>query len=179
MTALPTLPTVTSGILTSTELAKYVAWFNFLSAPPRAELRQSVAQSVPSGVWTALTFDAEDADLDPNGNSTQHDAAVNTSRFTAVYPGRYLFAGAAGFVANAAGRRGCRWALNGTAVNGAEALVQATTANSITVPSRVKSIYLNIGDYVELQGFQESGGALNTGTATGGATLSALWVASS
>lgn len=178
MTALPTVPDITTGVSDTSKFAQLMAAVNFLMAPPRAELRQATLQSIPNNTWTAITLDTEDADYTPDGANNQHDNVTNNSRFTAVYPGRYAVGGGSALVANATARRGVRYAVNGTAVQAQEALIAATAANGISVPARMKTVFLNIGDYLEIQAFQESGGALNTAPGTGGPHMTVIWVAS-
>src|SRR4249919_55753 len=100
MTALPVVPDITTGVSDTSKFAQLMAVVNFLMAPPRVQVRQTVAQSLTSGVFSAITFTTEDWDLDPTGTSTQHDTGANTSRFTAIYPGKYEFSGAVGFAAS-------------------------------------------------------------------------------
>jgi hypothetical protein len=137
----------------------------FLLARPMAELVQAVSQSPATAVWTSITFDSEQLDSDPTGGTGGHDNAVNNSRFTAVYPGWYVFGGGVSFAANVTGLRGARWLYNGSVVTGGEILIATTPTTGVIVPARIKRIYLSPGDYVELQGFQNSGGALATSVA--------------
>lgn len=144
---------------------------NFLLAPPMAELRQTVQQSIPTGgSGAALLFDAEDLDRD-NGHST----VTNTSRYTAQTPGWYQGSGGgSSFVG--AGRRTFWWNVNGTSLNASEAGLTAGPA--ATAPAaRTKQMFMNIGDYLELIMWQDTGGAINTfttGTAQPG--MSIRWV---
>jgi hypothetical protein len=69
-------------------------------------------------------------------------------------------------VAAGTAQRGARWAVNGTAVNAGQVQLQAPSAGSADIPACGRLIFLNVGDYVELFGFQNSGGALNTAVAT-------------
>lgn len=158
MPVVPTVPTWAPGIVTTSQLNQVAAMLTFLAKPPAAELRQTVAQSLTTSVWASVTFDVEDYD-----SANAHDTAVNSSRFTAVYPGWYLVAGQGGFVANATGIRATRWVVNGSVLNSSDSHIGAFATFAGDVPARTKLVYLAIGDYVELQVFQSSGGALNTG----------------
>lgn len=131
-----------------------------LLTPIIAQMRQTTLQSVNSSTFTALTFTTEDVDT-----AAGHSTSSNTSRYVATVAGWYQVSGAVCFANNATGRRGSAWAVNGTTLNGSEALVQ-TASNIISVPSRTMLVQLGIGDYVELMGWQESGGALNTAVTT-------------
>jgi hypothetical protein len=135
----------------------------FISGWARASAYNSAAQSVPDATATALTFDSEDFDA-----GSMHSTSVNTSRITipASKGGVYLILGGAGFAPSATGYRQLDIKKNG-----------ATTLTTITVPSNTGGsptgvfqvhfiVTLAAGDYVELIATQNSGGALNVGSAT-------------
>lgn len=133
----------------------------FLLAPPMATLQQQTVQSIPNSVMTAMLFDVDI--YDPvDGHST----SVNTSRYTAVYPGRYQLSAGTGFATNATNRRANRFAVNGTFVNGSSVYLPATPTGTTETPSRTVTVFLNVGDYVEFHVYQDSGGALNTSVTT-------------
>lgn len=162
MTAVPQTHTFAGGVWTSSEANSYIRDpIAFLMNKPAAVLRQSVAQSLTSGAYTALTFTTEDLDDDPDGGGA-HSNSSNTSRYTAVYAGWYWCSGGASFVASAAGQRAVRYAVNGTAVSGSETFMDANAAFTTELAARAMLVFLNAGDYVELQAMQSSGGALNT-----------------
>lgn len=177
MADVPRPMTLGSGPLVSTEFNAGVRDpLAFLLARPMAELVQSVAQPLTTGVWTSITFDVEQFDNDPTGGSIAHDTAVNNSRFTAVYPGWYTLTGAVGFALSAAGFRGTRWMYNGSVIAGSELLLPPVTTIAPASPARTKRVYLAPFDYVELQGFQNTGGALNTlVTAELQSSMGVLW----
>lgn len=161
MTAVPTVPAWASGVVPVEKLQQLSAVETFLLSPPIAVLLQSVAQSLTSATFTSLTLDVETVD-----SAGGHDTVTNTSRYTAVYPGWYEVGGGTGYAANVTGRRGARWAVNGTAINGSGVLIPTNSSGTTQVPARTIQVYLNVGDYVELQGYQDSGGALNTAVST-------------
>lgn len=131
---------------------------SFLLAPPIFQGRQTVAQSLTSGSYTALTLDAEDVDS-ANGHST----SSNTSRYTAQYAGWANVQGACAVSSSAAGRRLAKLRLNGvTDVNGSAVPIFSGITNTIKVATPLMKVFFNVGDYVETMGAQESGGALNT-----------------
>ncbi len=176
MSAVPDSHDFADGIAPSSEMNAYVRDpIRFLFKPPMAELRQIVAQTLTTGVAAALTFTVSDVDQDYLGG-TGHSNSVNTSRYTANFPGWYQVSGQASYVANAVGRRAAIWVVNGTSVSSGQLIGPATAASDIEFGSRVKFVYLNVGDYVELFGFQESGGNLNTIVGTLGSGASIRWV---
>jgi DNA uptake protein ComE-like DNA-binding protein len=67
---------------------------------------------------------------------------------------------------NNTGARAARLATNGSALVGSQVSVQAATTSVATSITVSRMVYLNVADYLELQGFQSSGGALNTSVAT-------------
>jgi hypothetical protein len=137
-----------------------------------ARLRQTVAQTIPTGVWTAVTFDVEDDDYD-NGHST----SSNTDQYVAGETAKHIVAGGCGFAGNVTGRRGVRYTVGGTAVNGSEAYIPASAAaTGVCVAGRCMIIPLNAGDILRLETFQETGGNLATlATAQQQATLHAAF----
>lgn len=177
MAVVPDTHDFAGGVVTTSEDNTYIRDpIRFLLNRPRAELRQTVFQTLTTGVTAAVTFDVEDVDADPSG-AGGHSTSANTSRYTAVYAGWYLCGGGVGFAANVTGQRAAVWAVNGTLLNGAQIMEQATSASNNKVPARTKLILLNVGDYVELHALQTSGGNLNTDvTASGQSSMSVLWV---
>lgn len=137
----------------------------FLMRRPAAVLRSTVAQSLTSGSWTAISWQVEDLDDDPDAVGG-HSTDTNTTRYTARYPGWYRAAGIVGFAANATGRRGARWLRNGSIVVERYQAAGVNAVVAVQAPNTL--IYLGEGDYLELQAYQDSGGALAT-------VVSATW----
>lgn len=108
-----------------------------------------------SATWTSITFNTERFDV-----GAMHSTASNQSRI--VVPtgegGKYLIGGSLAFATNATGRRLMRILLNGTTV-----ICQAELPlSSSESGGNLTTIYnLAAADYVELQAYQSSGGALN------------------
>lgn len=131
---------------------------NFLVNPPEFVGLQNSVQSVPSATWTALTLDAEQLDS-YNGHST----SSNTSRYVVQVAGWYTVCGVYATAANATGFRAARIQVNGSPVLGAATYAPSasgTVEMGVVTPTR--SIQLAVSDYVEVAGYQSSGGALNT-----------------
>lgn len=156
MTAVPTAPTFVDGLTSASQWNQVRDSINFALNPPIAKLRQATAQSIPNNTFTTLTFDAEDLD-----SVDGHDLVTNNSRYTAVYPGWHMISGGCTFAANATGRRLVRPQVNGTAVSGSLAGMPGN-ASIIGLTTRTMPVYLNVGDYVEMGVYQDSGAALNT-----------------
>lgn len=155
MATVPTVPTFGPNIAPATALGQLADAVRFSLAPPHAVLRQTSAQTIGTGSFTALNFDTEDVDS-VNG----HDSGL-PSRYTAVYPGWYQVSGGATFASSATGRRLARVGVNGALVAGSESGVPGN-ASVIGFAFRATEVYLAIGDYVEVFVFQDSGGNLAT-----------------
>lgn len=135
-----------------------------------ALMRQTVAQAVPTGVYTSVTLDVDDVD-----DESAHSTSVNTSRYTAVSAGWYWVAACGAMVADAAAIRGVRLAVNGTVVPAGFATSFGSTAfNSATCVSRL--VQLSAGDYLEVQVIHNKGSNLNTSVASEASQLS-IWLA--
>lgn len=117
--------------------------------------------SIATAVWTALTFNTERFDLFDNAASTFHDTSSNTGRITipAGMTGYYLIGGNVEFASSATNRRGIR------IVHSVGATVLATHVQPATAGVDSLSICtlyaLSAAEYVTLEVFQNSGGALN------------------
>jgi len=145
----------------------------FLTNPPVFVGTQTVAQSLANSTWTALTMDTEQID-----SRSAHSTSSNTSRWTTPtgMTGWYTVGGIYAAAANVTGFRAVRIQVNGTAVRGTSIYVPNNGSNETGVPTPVRDIFLNAGDYVEVAGWQSSGGALNSYIAGGGDMASGLWV---
>jgi hypothetical protein len=172
------IPTLTAPTVSNYDTG---AWWNanvyqmltYGLNPPIMVCTQTVTQSVANNTWTAITLDTEQQDT-YGGHST----STNTSRYTAQVAGWYTVSGVTVWGNNATGVRGSRIHVNGSAIQGTCQLVTAVTTGSLTgVSTPTRTVFLNVGDYVEVGGYQSSGAALSTGVATGGDLASALFVA--
>jgi hypothetical protein len=112
--------------------------------------------SVNNTTWTALTFDSERWDTDGI-----HSVAANTSRLTCQTAGKYLIVGQARFASNAGGdARVLRIRINATTKIAAVAFSDLN--GNFNADCVLGTVYdLGVGDYVEVEAYQDSGGALN------------------
>lgn len=118
----------------------------------------SAVQSLATSTDTPITFNSERHDTD-----AYHDTATNTSRLTVPtgQGGTYIIGWTLGYAANATGTRSVGVRLNGTTFINYDRRPAAGGGNPSHLVGNV--VYrLAAGDYVELIGFQDSGGALNT-----------------
>ncbi len=130
-----------------------------LSGRPFAQLVQNTAQSIPNTTYTDVNFDVETVDRDG-----MHDTSSLTSRLVLGKTlGYWWVSYNLTFAPNATGIRRACLASNGVAIAGAQ--VGAMTAGS-GEPFSLTGTYIYLSttsqDYVTLQAYQGSGGALNT-----------------
>lgn len=131
---------------------------------PRCVAYRANTQVVAHGTWTALAW--------TNYRSTQvggmHSTSVNPSRFTITAPGLYFIHGWCTFAASASGSvRAVRVTVNGTQQQQIN-YPNAQHATSIACPRITMILALNANDYVELWGWQDTGGNLNSGLISSG-----------
>jgi len=177
MTAVPTLPSATTGVYTSSQLSQIITAVSFAMNPPIARLRQTVSQNLTDSAGAPITFDTEEFDLFPTGGAKGHSTSVNTSRYTAVFPGYYQVSGGVSFASNATGVRVVRFLVVGATLTDSDVLLAPVTGNTTRVPTRTHQIYLNTNEYVELQATQTSGGTLATAVGTGEqSSMNVRWV---
>lgn len=165
MPAVPqTKATWTNGVdaLNSTNLNAFLRDpILFLMTKPVAELRATTPQAIASGSYTPALFQVETVDTDPDGLGG-HSTTTLTSRYTARYPGWYQVSGSATWGSSSTGRRGGRWAVNGSSVPGSAILLAAGISAAICTIMPTMLVRLEEGDYVEMAIFQDSGGPLST-----------------
>jgi hypothetical protein len=122
-------------------------------------LYKSSNQSLSNDTTTVLTFTAEEIDTDGF-----HDNSTNTGRITIPTGkgGKYLFIGYASFAANATGSRAINFTKNGSSTIAAPTRISANSESGSDTRVNGQIIAnLNAGDYVEMTGYQKSGGSLD------------------
>lgn len=156
--ALPTVPTLGTGVLTAVQLAQLQTLLDWLMSPPVFKGRQTVAQSLTHNLATAVTLDTTDED--------NASGKITSTRYQLQYDGLYFAAGGISYAANATGVRTSEWWKNGTLLQGSGVLVAPVSGASTRVPTRGHLFRGVFGDYLELYAYQSSGAALNTAVAT-------------
>jgi hypothetical protein len=123
---------------------------------PSTYVTNSGTQSLTNNVPTAIAFNTETYDI-----GGCHDNAVNNTRLTVPTggDGTYLMVGTVSYAANNAGLRAAFIILGGA--TGLASIVVNAVVGDITSVQAVALQQLTAGQYVELWGFQTSGGALN------------------
>jgi hypothetical protein len=145
---------------------------NFLLNVPIAQLIQNTTQSIANSTVTPLAFDG--SVVDSYGG---HSNTTNNTRYVAQVAGWYNLSGPAAFAANTTGVRVARLRNTGTDVVYFDAWAQTVAAAS--TPSAVCAegiLFLNVGNYAELGGYQTSGGALSTIVAGPQSGMSVTWL---
>lgn len=143
--------------------------------PPRCKAWGSSAVSIANNALTVVTLNSTAWDT-----AGMHDDVTDNSRITVPLDGVYLITHSGSIVANTSGRRVSSVRLNaagsGSGGTQIDIVSQAATATSGWTGGRPFEWELQAGDYIELFLFQNSGGALNTGTGQESLYLSARWV---
>jgi len=158
--AFPSLAVVSPGtpITSALWMSNVYNGLTYLSNPPAATLVQtSATTSLTSGTWGAIGFDSSTFD-----NYGMHSNVTNTSRATIQQAGKYLIAGTVAFAFNASGDRGAKIMKNGAVVQGPYSLSPTSSGHTPSVATAGFILPCAVGDYLELAGYQNSGGALNT-----------------
>lgn len=129
-------------------------------------------KSINSATLTAIDFDGSNGSgggtSETHDPSNLHSNSSNNTRITVTAKGIYLIGGFCNFAANTSGDE--RYI--SIVLNGSEYIQQShmsTPASATVRLSTTVAALLQIGDYVEIKAYQDSGGALNV-------TAAGLWV---
>jgi len=126
-------------------------WEGFVGA----NVYKTSAQSISNATFTTVNFEAENFDTD-----SYHSTSVNTSRMTIPTgkDGKYLVTANLAFDTNSTGIRACVIRKNG-ADYAKGTWIGAFNESAVLVATQI--INLVATDYIEIQVYQSSGGALN------------------
>lgn len=129
----------------------------------RCEVTRAAVQSIPSNAvtWTTVDWTA-DVDL-----GAMHDNVVNSANVYTRREGNYRSTWGVTFAANATGQRGVRIVRNGTPIPGTTVLEDAAAAGETALQVSWTS-GMGVGDNLRIEVFQNSGGAINLQTTSGG-----------
>lgn len=125
--------------------------------PPAFVGYQSNTQAIGNSVWTSLSIDTTSFD-----NYGGHSNVTNNNRYTAQVAGWYTVNGIYATSGNASGFRAVRIQKNGNPVLGHAAYSGTPTTSGLGLYTPTKDVQLNVGDWVEVQGWQNATGSLNT-----------------
>lgn len=149
----------------------------FLTARCVFKARQTTTQSIASGTWTAITFQA--IDEDPYGGWSN----THPERYVAQISGTYLASGLVAHggttVANTTGLAGIGFdqaLASGGLITPSTEQTASLDGNAWGIPA-AWTTYLGVGDYITIAGYQSSGGALSTNVGTGlQSALDVYWI---
>lgn len=158
----PALIQQNNGVLTITPAS--AVQINGANSNYLARITATAAQALTNNTLTKITFNT--ASSTPTTDSYDPKAWFDNAndQITIGQAGFYNITANVGFATNATGRRLVQIFVNGSdrgSVN-----VTAATAGT-TLLSISTNVYLAVGDTVEVQALQQSGGALNTVSVTG------------
>lgn len=157
-----TPPTWTTGHnLTAADLNTYLSDnLDALAGPDRARAYRSSNYSFSDSTWDAIPLGAET--FDSNG---LHSNSSNTSRITAQVAGPYYVCAGVRWLSNSTGDRRAQIRKNAGGSSASGTRLAATTGRAatgeVTELSLATIVELGVGDYVEVFGYQTSGGALS------------------
>jgi hypothetical protein len=137
-----------------------------------ARIRNSAAQSLTNNLDTKLVFNTASStpasdSYDPNGWFNDANDSIDIGQ-----DGFYCITANVAFATNATGRRAVTLVLNGVGIS---SVVLSASSSSGTNLVSTTNMYLFSGDQITVNGFQNSGGALNT-VATASGAFTALSV---
>jgi hypothetical protein len=130
--------------------------------PPLLQCESGTAQSFSSAAWTAIQFNINVVDT-----HAMHSTVTNNTRIVAAVKGWYQVGGGCSWVSNATGKRGLMWYLNGAIHTPTAVYAPAPAGGSTGLAAPTIVVQLNIGNYVELWAYQDSGVALACGNGPG------------
>jgi hypothetical protein len=149
-----------------------VASNTFLTGRPDLSVSGAVT-SIANNTLTALTL-VFPALVDSDAGF----ALISPTKYTCQVAGWYLVSGCSGWALNATGQRQTVIRKNGADIRLGAAETNAP-AMSMGLASPAVLVQLAVGDYVEVWGFQNSGGALSSGANTlSESSLFAVWISS-
>lgn len=133
-------------------------------------LQRSANQSIANNTVTSVTWDTETLDTD-----AFHSTSTNTDRITipSGKAGKYMVGFTLTYTGTSTGIRVGQIRKNGTSVS--QTNVQSVSGNGNTVLTKTHVINLAVGDYLDLQAYQNSGGNLDLLTNAADIDLSAFY----
>jgi hypothetical protein len=144
----------TGDVLTATNFNNAQTTLNNHTVPPMCRVYRSAALSQTlNGGLQAVAWDAQSF----TNTDGMWSASPNPSRVTIATTGVYLLTGSVGFTPNATGVRAVALNVNGTVVAYADTPASGAAASAMTVSTMLE---LTAAQYVELSGYQSSGGSL-------------------
>jgi hypothetical protein len=162
MAGVPPVPSfTTSEVLTSADVNKLATALNFaLYNRPLCKAHATTAQAIGSSAYSVVNLQSTDVDTD--GGRTGAGSGVD--RYVCRTQGWYTVSVTVSYAPNATGSRYAIIAVNNAYQNGfAATATPATAVNAGVTLSGL--VHMNVGDYLQVVGYQDSGVTLNTAIA--------------
>lgn len=165
--AIPTVTTLVAGDkFTATRHAEIRTLLSFLLNPPECIATNVASTSYSTGSRAIVPLATEDVDTGPSYDGAMHSTSTNNSRVIATTAGRYRLKGRMAWTANNTGRRllditkntGGTFAAGSVVLSGSASWTP-TSADACYVEAECE-LDLAANDYVEMWGYQSSGGNL-------------------
>lgn len=172
MATKPTIATAAVGqklsaVLWNNQVYNLANFWN--NKKPLCVAYDTAAPSIPSGGLNAVNLAAEYIDTDG-----MHSISSNTSRVTIQTAGWYKVWGGVAFNSNTTGTRGGAIRMNGTTIVEPTYCHYAATNFNTTFRLNEGWMQCVVGDYFEVQAYQNSGAALNLTVTSGMKTYLAV-----
>lgn len=129
-------------------------------SPPLVVCTGSGTQSLSNGAWTKISWNEDTFDV-----HGLHNISNNSDTVYIKTPGWYRIESRLSFDPNTSNIRGARILVNGAVIDNSTSIVQALSAGSYSQPFTTAIRYLSSGDAVQVEGYQNSGGALTVSRA--------------
>ena len=126
--------------------------------PIGVRLGKTLSSSIPSGAWTVMLWELLSWEEKPASMSS-HFGGSGTSRLTIRKAGLYQALGQIRLTVNTTGVRGIVVYLNGASYGAT--VVSATSGIDVHIQANTQ-LNLNVGDYLQIAVYQNSGVSLNT-----------------
>lgn len=121
---------------------------------PRGQLTGTGTQSVGSASHSVVLLDVNDGTHDVTANLTNGRLSPNS-------PGWFLATGGVGFAGNSTGRRIAAVRKNGVIIDKSQSSMPPAGSLTTIIPTIPTLVQLAAGDYVDLDGYQDSGAILD------------------
>lgn len=141
---------------------------NFLANKPMAVLYQGTAQSFTTGSAAAVTFDSTTTDTYGG-----HSNSTNNTRYTAQVAGWYWVYGTVSWSNTSGGNRNTTINKNGSQVAQFGSAVPSASSTVFPQVDAAALVQMNVGDYVEVVGYQDSGSTVSTHAQ--GSSMVVMW----
>lgn len=167
MGTIPTPPTfTTSTVLSAADLNAVGDAITFWADPPRCNVYRAATLSVSSSSWTVIPWTAEDLDKVQSGDSPMHDLSTNPERVYIRTAGRYQIDGQVTWASDSSSTRRHYVRLNSGGSSSGGTLLLSSYQDPLSgidtsVPLPPVEHQLAAGDYIEVFGYQATGGAIN------------------